>query len=68
VHAPELSEMPIDRPQGPFRDALELADKATFTQEELDAYRKVIDESHRVASRTLDLERRLRVLSAGNTL
>jgi hypothetical protein len=29
--------MPIDLPQGPFRNALELADKATFTQEELDA-------------------------------
>jgi predicted transposase/invertase (TIGR01784 family) len=48
VHAPELNEMPADLPHGPFREALELADKATFTQEELDAYQKVIDEIQQV--------------------
>ena len=48
VHAPDLSEMPADLPQGPFREALELADKATFSQEELDAYQKVIDEIQQV--------------------
>ena len=48
VHAPELNEVPADLPQGPFREALELADKATFTQEELDAYQKVIDEIQQV--------------------
>jgi len=48
VHAPELSEVPADLPQGPFREALELADKATFSQEELDAYQKVIDEIQQV--------------------
>ena len=40
--------MPADLPQGPFREALELADKATFSQEELDAYQKVIDEIQQV--------------------
>ncbi len=35
-------------PQGPFREALELADKATFSQEELDAYQKVVDEIQQV--------------------
>jgi predicted transposase/invertase (TIGR01784 family) len=48
VHAPELNEMPADLPQGPFREALELADKATFSQEELDAYQKVVDEIQQV--------------------
>jgi hypothetical protein len=48
VHAPELGEIPPDLPQGPFRDALELADKATFSQEELDAYQKVVDEIQQV--------------------
>ena len=52
VHAPELSEVPADLPQGPFREALELADKATFTQEELDAYEKVIDEIQQVRDLT----------------
>jgi PD-(D/E)XK nuclease family transposase len=44
VHAPDLTEMPADLSPGPYRQALELANKATFTQEELDAYQKVIDE------------------------
>jgi hypothetical protein len=48
VHAPELEEVPADLPPGPFREALLLANKATFTQEELDAYQKVIDEIHQV--------------------
>src|SRR5580704_7673772 len=44
VHAPELSEVPDDLPLGPYRAALELANESTFTQEERDAYQKVIDE------------------------
>jgi predicted transposase/invertase (TIGR01784 family) len=48
VHAPELTEVPADLPPGPFREALELANKATFSQEELDAYQKVTDEIQQV--------------------
>jgi predicted transposase/invertase (TIGR01784 family) len=48
VHAPELTEMPADLPEGPFRAALELANEATFTPEERDAYQKVIDEIQQV--------------------
>jgi hypothetical protein len=48
VHAPELAGVPADLPEGPFREALELADKATFSQEELEAYQKVIDEIQQV--------------------
>ena len=48
VHAPELTEMPADLPKGPYRDALELANKATFSQQELDAYQKVKDEIEQV--------------------
>ena len=44
VHASELTEIPADLAPGPHRAALELANKATFTRDELDAYRKVIDE------------------------
>ena len=44
VHAPELTEVPADLPAGPYREALELANEATFTRGELDAYRKVMDE------------------------
>jgi hypothetical protein len=44
VHAPELTSIPADLPPGPHRAALELANEATFTQIELDAYRKVMDE------------------------
>ncbi|HWO22878.1 MAG TPA: Rpn family recombination-promoting nuclease/putative transposase [Kofleriaceae bacterium] len=43
VHAPELTEVPAYLAR-PYRAALELANKATFTQLELDAYRKVNDE------------------------
>ncbi len=48
VHAPELTEIPPDLPPGPFRDALALANEATFTQEERDAYQRVIDEIQQV--------------------
>jgi hypothetical protein len=44
AHARELPEIPADLQPGPYRRALELANKATFTQGELDAYRRVIDE------------------------
>jgi predicted transposase/invertase (TIGR01784 family) len=44
VHAPELDQLPHDLPQGPVRDALELAKEASFSQTELEAYRKVMDE------------------------
>jgi hypothetical protein len=44
VHAPELTEVPAELPPGPYREALELANESTFTQEERDAYQKVIDE------------------------
>src|SRR5271154_6270878 len=48
VHAPELSEVPADLPPGPYREALELANEATFSQEERGAYQKVIDEIQQV--------------------
>jgi predicted transposase/invertase (TIGR01784 family) len=48
VNAPKLTEVPADLPPGPHRAALELANKATFTQEELDSYRKVFDEIQQV--------------------
>jgi len=48
VHAPELKEVPAYLSPGPYREALELANKATFTQEELDAYEKVIAEIQQV--------------------
>jgi predicted transposase/invertase (TIGR01784 family) len=44
VHAPQLTEVPSQLPLGPHRAAVELANQATFTQSEMDAYRKVIDE------------------------
>jgi hypothetical protein len=44
VHAPELTEVPADLPPGPFRQALELANEATFSPAEFEAYRKVMDE------------------------
>ncbi len=47
VHAPELSEIPADLP-APYRQALELANQAKFTQAELDAYEKVRDEIRQV--------------------
>lgn len=43
-HAPDLTEVPKDMPPGPHREAVELANEATFTQTELEAYRKVRDE------------------------
>ena len=48
VHAPELTGVPDDLPLGPYREALELANEATFTQEERDAYQKVTDEIQQV--------------------
>ena len=48
VHAPALSEVPADLPPGPYRQALELANKATFSQEELDTYQRVRDEIQQV--------------------
>ena len=48
AHAPQLAEVPPDLPPGPYRQALELANKATFTLEELDAYQKVNDEIEQV--------------------
>ncbi len=45
VHAPELAELPPDLPSGPFRDAMDLANEASFTPLELEAYRKVMDEN-----------------------
>ena len=44
VHAPELKEVPADLSRGPYRQALEMANKASFTREELEAYEKVIAE------------------------
>jgi len=40
VHAPELTEVPAELEEGPYRDALELANKAKFSVEELEAYEK----------------------------
>lgn len=48
VHAPSLKEIPAELVAGPYRTALELANKATFSLDELDAYRKVIDEINQV--------------------
>lgn len=44
VHGPELTEVPPELPQGPHREAVELANEATFTLLEFEAYRKVMDE------------------------
>ena len=44
VHAPELTEVPPDLPPGPHREAVELANEATFTPAELEAYQRVMDE------------------------
>jgi predicted transposase/invertase (TIGR01784 family) len=48
VHATELSEVPADLSPGPYRDALELANQAKFTPEELQAYEKTRDEIRQV--------------------
>ena len=47
-HAPELTEMPADLSPGPYRQALELANQAKFTQEELNTYERVRDEIRQV--------------------
>ena len=44
VHAPELTEIPTDLPPGPHRAALDLANEAKLTPQELEAYRKATDE------------------------
>jgi hypothetical protein len=44
VHAPELTEIPADLTSGPYRDALELANKSKFTEAGLEAYRRASDE------------------------
>ena len=44
VHGPELTRVPPELPEGPHREAVVLANEATFTQLELEAYRKVMDE------------------------
>jgi predicted transposase/invertase (TIGR01784 family) len=48
VHATELTEIPADLTAGPYRDALELANKAQFTVAELQAYEKARDEIRQV--------------------
>jgi len=48
VHAPELTEVPADLTPGPYRDALELANKANLTVAELQAYEKTRDEIRQV--------------------
>jgi PD-(D/E)XK nuclease family transposase len=48
VHAPDLEELPGDDVRGPYREALELANEATFSQAEMDVYRRVIDEIQQV--------------------
>jgi len=48
VHAPELTEVPADLSPGPYRDALELANQAKFSEEELAAYERVRDEIRQV--------------------
>ena len=48
AHAPELTEIPADLTPGPYRDALELANKAKFTVAELQAYEKARDEIRQV--------------------
>jgi hypothetical protein len=48
VHAPELTEVPADLMPGPFGEALELANQAKFTAEELQAYERTRDEIRQV--------------------
>ncbi len=48
VHAPELTEVPADLSPGPHRDALELANQASFTRAEQEAYERVRDEIRQV--------------------
>jgi predicted transposase/invertase (TIGR01784 family) len=44
VHAPELKEVPAGLPEGAYREALQLANEATFTTAEQEAYRRARDE------------------------
>ena len=44
VHGRELTEIPSELPKGPHRAAVELANQATFSLLEMEAYRKVMDE------------------------
>lgn len=44
VHSRELHEIPSELPPGPYREAVELVNEATFTPLELEAYRRVMDE------------------------
>jgi len=44
VHTAAMTEVPEELPAGPYRDAVELANEATFSLGELEAYRKVMDE------------------------
>jgi predicted transposase/invertase (TIGR01784 family) len=48
VHAPELTEVPADLAPGPYREALELANKAKFSVAELQAYEQARDEIRQV--------------------
>ncbi len=48
VHAPELDKLPDDLVAGPHRAALELANRALFTPDELDVYQRVNDEIRQV--------------------
>ena len=43
-----LEAIPPELSDGPYRQALELANKATFTRTEMEAYHKVIDEIQQV--------------------
>ncbi len=44
VHGRDLTDVPEGLPSGPYREALEIANQASFTEEEFDACRKVTDE------------------------
>ena len=48
AYAPELAEVPADLSPGPFRDALELANRAKFSPEDLVAYERTRDEIRQV--------------------
>ena len=48
AHAQELSDVPPDLTPGPYRTALELANKAKFSVAELQAYEKTRDEIRQV--------------------
>jgi predicted transposase/invertase (TIGR01784 family) len=44
VHTAAMTKVPEELPAGPYREAVELANEATFSLGELEAYRKVMDE------------------------